>query len=114
MNACEWSLLLGYAPAVTIHYINEGIDTGDILRTVPVPVEPGDNIDRMRDKCVAVGIVTLLEVVASFDEMQPKRVDDADGHRQCYVMAPVMREILEARLAGATRCRFVHPGGQTT
>jgi methionyl-tRNA formyltransferase len=33
MNACEWALLLGHAPAVTIHLIDRGIDTG----TMPGP-----------------------------------------------------------------------------
>jgi methionyl-tRNA formyltransferase len=104
MNACEWSLLLGYAPAVTIHYINEGIDTGEVFQIIPVPVEPGDNVDLMRDKCVAIGIIGLLEVLASMDRIKPKRLKDANTYRQCYVMAPVMREIAEAKLTAGCMC----------
>jgi methionyl-tRNA formyltransferase len=99
MNACEWSILLGQAPAVTIYYINEDIDTGPALRTLPVMVEPGDGIDRLRDKCVATGVEGLLDVLSSLNKIEPKRPENTDKYRQCYVMAPVIREILEAKLA---------------
>lgn len=99
MNACEWSLFLNHAPAVTIHYINEGIDTGDVLQILPVKVEPGDDIDRLRDKCVAIGIEGLLDVLASLDKIEQKQQENTGIHRQCYVMAPAIREILEAKLA---------------
>lgn len=102
MNACEWSLLLDHEPTVTIHYIDEGVDTGDVLRVYPVPLETGDDIERMRDKCVVAGVTGLIETVALLDKLEPLHVSDGNAHRQCYVMAPVMREILDARLAADT------------
>jgi len=31
--------------AATVHWVDEGIDTGPVIRTEPVPVEPGDTPD---------------------------------------------------------------------
>jgi phosphoribosylglycinamide formyltransferase 1 len=36
------------AAAATVHYVDEGIDTGDVIASEPVPVLPGDTIDTLR------------------------------------------------------------------
>jgi folate-dependent phosphoribosylglycinamide formyltransferase PurN len=56
MNACEWALLLGLPPAVTIHFIDEGIDTGGVVSQIPIGVEQGDTVESLRGKCVVAGI----------------------------------------------------------
>ena len=56
MAACEWALLLGLPPRVTIHYIDQGIDTGPVVARLPLDVEPGDTIARLRSKAVVLGI----------------------------------------------------------
>jgi methionyl-tRNA formyltransferase len=98
MNACEWSMLLGLHPHTTIHYINEGIDTGGYLAQIPVPLMPGDTVEVMREKCVVAGIQGLIDSVERLDELKTVHVDDPSEHRQCYVMAPVIRELLDLRL----------------
>ncbi len=99
MNACEWSLLLGLAPMVTIHFINRGIDTGSTVRTLPVVVEPGDTIDRLRSKCTVLGVEGICDSVESLASPPPPASPQAGHHRQCYVLAPVLKELLEHRLA---------------
>ncbi len=37
-----WSIIEGTPSGITIHYIDEGIDTGDIIAQIPVRVEPVD------------------------------------------------------------------------
>lgn len=102
MNACEWSLLLGVKPAVTIHFIDEGIDTGATIMKREVDVVEGDSIDTLRSKCVAYGVETLVDVFAGskLDEFSlPDQPADPSPGRQCFVLAPVLRELLEHRLA---------------
>jgi phosphoribosylglycinamide formyltransferase-1 len=34
--------------AATVHYVDEGVDTGAVIATEPVPVLPGDTVDTLR------------------------------------------------------------------
>jgi len=100
MNACEWSLLLGVRPAVTIHLIDEGIDTGAVLEEIPLPVLPGDTIARLRSRCAVLGVEGMLRAAAApipVGEPVPPR------HRQCFLLAPALHEILVAKLAARAR-----------
>ncbi|MCS3663479.1 folate-dependent phosphoribosylglycinamide formyltransferase PurN [Salinibacter ruber] len=99
MNACEWSLLLGYEPAVTIHLINHGIDTGGVISEHPVPVRDGDSVEHFRKRAVALGVEALCQTVLDPPEQLPEPRRDAATHRQCFVLAPALRELLEKRLA---------------
>jgi len=99
MNACEWSLLLGAEPAVTIHAIDEGIDTGGVLESIPIRVEDGDTISSLRAKCVVAGVEGMLRALPALEGPLPKRAQAADSSRQCFTLAPVLRELLDARLA---------------
>jgi len=105
MNACEWSLLLDIRPAVTIHYIDEGIDTGKIVETIPLRVAPGDCIDQLRAKCVVLGIKGLCRAVSTLETAHAAPPQALPSHRQCFVMAPVLRELLEWKLTRANMGR---------
>ena len=98
MNACEWSLLLGLRPAVTIHLVDEGIDTGRAIEEIPLPVRRGDTIPRLRSRCAVVGVEGLLRAAAG---PLPREVGAGapPPGRQCYVLAPALRELLAAKLA---------------
>lgn len=101
MNACEWSLLLGVPPAVTIHYIDEGIDTGACIQRREVEVGLGDTIDSLRGKCVITGVEAIVSLFprsgAALPELSSRSEDSLS--RQCFVLAPVLRELLERKLA---------------
>jgi folate-dependent phosphoribosylglycinamide formyltransferase PurN len=101
MNACEWSLLLDYQPAVTIHFIERGIDTGAIVDVLKIEVQPGDTVGRLRAKCVAAGVEGLVKHADAVMYAMPQRHPDASKYRQCYVMAPAIFELLQSRLASA-------------
>jgi phosphoribosylglycinamide formyltransferase 1 len=49
--------------AATIHWVDEGIDTGPVIRVEPVPVEPGDTPDTLRARVQAVEHRLLPDVV---------------------------------------------------
>jgi folate-dependent phosphoribosylglycinamide formyltransferase PurN len=99
MNALEWSLLIGEPPTVTIHVIDAGIDTGGAIEKIPIPVEAGDTIESLREKCEVLGVQGLVRAASLVDRPLPARPPGADAHRQCFVMAPVLRELVERKLA---------------
>ena len=49
--------------AATVHWVDEGIDTGPVIRAEPVPVEPGDTPETLRARVQAVEYRILPEVV---------------------------------------------------
>lgn len=110
MNAAEWSLLLGQPLCCTIHLIDEGIDTGRELERIPVVPQPGDRVEQLRERCAVAGIDGLTKwASASLVELEPKpRSKLPTTHRQCFVLAPVLRQILDRdldrRVTASTRC----------
>lgn len=49
--------------AATVHWVDEGIDTGPVIRAEPVPVEPGDTPATLRARVQRVEHRILPEVV---------------------------------------------------
>jgi phosphoribosylglycinamide formyltransferase 1 len=36
--------------AATVHYVDEGVDTGSVIASEPVPVLPGDTVETLRER----------------------------------------------------------------
>ncbi len=49
--------------AATVHYVDEGIDTGPVIAAERIPVRPGDTVDTLRERVQAVEHRLLPEVV---------------------------------------------------
>jgi phosphoribosylglycinamide formyltransferase-1 len=47
-----------------VHYVDEGIDTGAVIVSEPVPVHDGDTVDSLRARVQAVEHRLLPRVVA--------------------------------------------------
>jgi phosphoribosylglycinamide formyltransferase 1 len=58
-------LLAAGAPeaAATVHYVDEGVDTGPVVASERVPVLPGDTVETLRQRVHAVEHRLLPEVV---------------------------------------------------
>ncbi len=102
MNACEWSLLLDVPLAVTIHFIDTGIDTGHVVETIPLQIESGDDIARLRSKCTVIGVEGLIrnvEAIANGMRSVPGSSDSCT--RQCFTLAPALKELAEQKLSAS-------------
>jgi phosphoribosylglycinamide formyltransferase-1 len=51
------------AAAATVHYVDEGVDTGPVIASELVPVLPGDTLDTLRERVHAVEHRLLPKVV---------------------------------------------------
>lgn len=102
MNAVEWSILLGVPPAVTIHVIERGIDTGATLESIPIPIEAGDDVERLRAKSTQIGVLGMRRNVTALAGSLPSAKPDAGREPQCFVLAPALRELLDHRLSHST------------
>jgi methionyl-tRNA formyltransferase len=96
MNAAEWALFHGIRPSVTVHWMDEGIDTGPILFERPIPVEPWRHIPAGRGVATRVSVEALLEaadgIAAGTLTATPQ--DPAAG-RQYFVMAEPLLDVVE-------------------
>ena len=63
MNVLEWSIFYDRQIGVTVHFIDKGIDTGDILMFKKIPFEIGDTIEDLRDKSGIVNFELISSVL---------------------------------------------------
>jgi hypothetical protein len=102
MNVAEWAALDRDAVGCSVFWIDEGVDSGDIVATRAVDVHGVRSIGELRTKSDAVQIALLDEVAAAMLEGRPiprARRQRAEDGRQFYRMHPDVRRILEDNLA---------------
>ncbi|MGD0570357.1 MAG: formyltransferase family protein [Candidatus Sulfotelmatobacter sp.] len=98
MSSPEWSLLNHVPLGITIHYMNEGIDTGPILQRYDFSeLAECVSLSDLRNRLIAFGVDKIAEVVTGLDQgaisATPQR--DLDKDSQFFVM----HEWLQARAA---------------
>lgn len=102
MNVAEWAAWEDGPLGATVHWIDPGIDTGRILRVVPVASQGLYSVASLRAAVDSAQINALAEVVeAIVASGQPPTAAPqarADG-RQYFTMHPQIAELLEQRLA---------------
>ncbi len=100
MNVIEWAIHAGDPVGITVHFVDTGVDTGDIVLRKEVPLEAGDVIQTVRDRAHLIQADALAEVVGCLSrgealEREPQARSDG---RQFYRMSPEERAETEARL----------------
>lgn len=85
-NPNVWSIVEGVPAGATIHWMDEGIDTGDVLsrREVPVAFEDtGETLyERIEAACVDLFVETWPAIVAGDVEATPQDDAEATYHEQ--------------------------------
>ena len=63
-----WTMVHGEPEAaVTIHYMVEKLDAGDIILQWPVPIEPGDSLHDLMVRSKEVGVRCLLQAITQIE-----------------------------------------------
>lgn len=80
MSPQHWPIVLGDAnTGVTVHYIDEGVDTGRILRQVSVSMEPDMYIHELQRKFIDVYKTIMVEAVERAIMSEPGQPQEMDG-----------------------------------
>jgi folate-dependent phosphoribosylglycinamide formyltransferase PurN len=98
MSSPEWSLLNHVPVGITIHYMDEGIDTGPILQRYDFPdLAECESLSDLRNRFIAFGVNKIAEVVNGLDQnkISATAQRDLDKDNQFFVM----HEWLQARAA---------------
>ena len=102
MNVTEWSVLHGQPVGVTVHMVDPGIDTGDIILREEIPISPGETWETLRAKHQDVAARLLPRAALALRDGTAERTPQHPHEgRQYYRMHPALRHIAEAKLAGA-------------
>jgi methionyl-tRNA formyltransferase len=122
-----WSIVEGTPSGVTLHYIDEGIDTGDIISEQEVEVEPVDTGEtlyrKLEDAAIKLFKASWPQVEADQVVRRPQHQDAGTHHRtrdvdeideidpQETVRAGALIDLLRARTFPPYRgAYFVHEG----
>jgi formyltetrahydrofolate-dependent phosphoribosylglycinamide formyltransferase len=72
-HAVRDALAAGVATTgVTVHWVDEGVDTGPVIAQTIVPVEPGDDEDSLRIRIQAAEKPLYLEALRTLSQEIPK------------------------------------------
>ncbi|MDY6853833.1 MAG: formyl transferase [Thermodesulfobacteriota bacterium] len=72
---------------VTIHFVDEGIDTGDIIYQEAVTIKKNDNLATLRCKCIKAGAVLMIKAIDDIERSRVKRIKkDIRGGKAYYHM----------------------------
>ncbi len=106
MNVAEWAALHGDPVTVTVHLVDAGIDTGDLLLAAEVDVAGKRTIAELRDAADEAQVALLarvLHAVRDAGDLPPRTPQRRDQGRQFFTMHPALRALLEQRLAARAR-----------
>jgi Formyl transferase len=99
MNVTEWSIFRGDPVGVTVHLVDAGVDTGDILLQEEIPIEAGETFASLRHKHRDVAASLLVQAALQLRDGSARPVPQApDEGRQYYRMHPALLRVAEARL----------------
>lgn len=103
MHVIEWSVLRGTPVGVTVHLVDEGIDTGAILMVQEVEPRPGDTFESLLDHLGTIAAGMLARAATGLEDgtLHP-RVQLAEAGRQYFSMHPRLRTLAEACLRART------------
>jgi hypothetical protein len=105
MNAVEWTLFLGLTPEVTLHYIDEGIDTGKIIATRKYRVVDYESLEKIRSRSIVTGINLLIDVLNNFQSYDAKENPINKG-KQYFSMCEVLKDQLRKWINQGITKRF--------
>lgn len=102
MSSPEWSLLNRVPVGITIHWIDQGIDTGPILRRYEYPeAAQCQSLSDLRNRLIAFGIEKLGDVVVALDRgtISGTPQSQLEKDNQFFVMHEWLRARASERLA---------------
>lgn len=100
MNVLEWSILNNDPIGVTLHYIDEGIDTGDIIKFKEIKVTKTDTIKTLRQKSNIINVELITEYIDNLtgNRKNPRKKQKIKDGKQYYKMSLDNLNIVESKI----------------
>lgn len=79
----NWAIIKGENTiGVTVHYIDSGADSGDILAQKIIPISNKDDINSVREKLTTIGAELLVDVVKKIDKKKARLIGTVQNHEE--------------------------------
>lgn len=76
----QWSIINGdTVTGITTMFMNEGLDTGDILMQEKIFINDEDTSEELKEKMSFLGAETLIKTIKNLSEITPKKQDDSQA-----------------------------------
>jgi methionyl-tRNA formyltransferase len=101
MDVVEWPILEEELDqiGISVHFMDRGVDTGDILRVKRIPAHPGESIQRLRNRIEAQMSQQLVSACLDYLNGSLNRTPQMpDDGRQYFIMHPRLIALAEKRL----------------
>ena len=96
----QWAVLNGDAETgVSIMYLDEGLDTGDILKVAPVQIGPEETSGELFERITAQGAETLLEAIDEIAAGTARAVPQ--DHSKATLAPPLTKEMAKFDFSAA-------------
>lgn len=87
MNVVEWALINKKRPKISVHMIDSGIDTGDIMLIKDINFNETNSLTEIRGLSVVQEVEALLEVLTNFNEYYKNKIKQSKASgKQYFVM----------------------------
>ncbi len=105
MDVVEWPLLNSNNGidniGLTLHFMDRGVDTGQILIKKPIEIDQGDTFENIRMHMGPQMVALMMEGLRGLrDGKLNKHPQKKEDGRQYFVMHPRVKEAAEKKLAG--------------
>ena len=100
MNVLEWSILNNDPIGVTLHYIDEGIDTGDIIKFKEIKVTKHDTIKTLREKSNIINVELISEYIDNLinNRKIPRKKQKIKDGKQYFKMSSDKLNIVNSKI----------------
>lgn len=99
MDVLEYSILNGDKLGITVHFVDEGVDTGDIILRRYLRMLPGCTLENIQEQALKLSVEALVDVIEMIKSgnYQKESQGPKDG-KQFYPMHPTLKDIVRSKL----------------
>ncbi|MEE8169934.1 MAG: formyltransferase family protein, partial [Phycisphaerae bacterium] len=103
VSVVAWSLHLGCIPGATVHWVDEGVDTGDLILRRSLPSLPGPMLADVERAVGTLAVALMIEAVEQVaDGTAPRMPQTAsEGRRYSLMPKAIRREVVRDLRRGA-------------
>ena len=99
MDVLEYSILNGDELGITVHFVDKGVDTGDIILRRYLKVSQETTLENLWEQAIKLSVKALADAIEMIESgtCQSEPQDPMDG-KQFFPMHPTLRDIVRSRL----------------
>ena len=99
MDVLEYAILYGDKLGITVHFVNKGVDTGDIILRRYLNISQGTTLEKLWAQAIELSVESIADAVEMIERGDYEtKIQDINDGRQYYPIHPILREIVGKKL----------------